>query len=421
MGLIERNKKETLKTIPEDVKRYLMREIEKWKTDSPAVHYQFAHHLLIKYQSVMNIFVASGSTPSEIEELKHAHAFCLNAVEDDKNLLWICNDCKKVIGVFKNTIHCIDAGQFTEYLLTLINSCPSCEGKEHLIMKSNFLLSGLILEQALGLPPLENDQKDRTTQLIWMTLNAEKRDLKTSIKEFKNITGDNNTLKDMLREGRIQNVFQNDKEGHWYSFFGRMTPEDKKRFGIKEEVNEQEIRRIIKEGFDFLNKNCFEEANRCFGKVLRHKPSGPIWGAQGMALAGLNKNEDALECFNKCLEMDPQNEFIWKNKANLLSNRLQKYEEAVDCYDKLLSFNEKDVNIWKKKANSLFELQKYEKAVECFSNIISIQDNDSNAWYSKAYILYNHLHRNEEGIECFKKAADLGNPSAIDCLKQLGL
>lgn len=388
MDYVTRDKEITLRSMPEDVKRHLMREIEKCKGNSPFVHYQFAHHLLTKYESVMDIFVTSESSASEIEELKEAHAFCLKAVNDDNNLIWICKDCKKVIGVFKNTIPGIEVGEFTKYLLSMIKNCPSCGGSNYVLMKSGFLLSGLTLEQSMGNPPLEGEREDRTTQLLWMTIRGTNRDLKTSVKTMAAISGEN-ALKDMIKEGKIQNFSQKDDDGNYWNVFGKMTPEDMKRFGLSQNSDKPDLKKMVKDGSDYIDKNCFEEANQCFDKVLEYGSNGAVWGLKGLALDGLNKNEDALICFDKFLETDPENVFILEKKVNILYGKLSKYEEAVEWLTKILSTNDKKA---------------------C-----------ARAYYNKAVILRNHLHRHEEAIECFKKAADLGNPDAKDALKQLGL
>ncbi len=48
MAFEKLTKERVLQDMPEDLNRYFLREIEKCKTDSPALHYQFAHYLLTK-------------------------------------------------------------------------------------------------------------------------------------------------------------------------------------------------------------------------------------------------------------------------------------------------------------------------------------------------------------------------------------
>jgi len=232
-------KEQITKGMPEDINRYLKREIEKCKTNLPGINYKFAHHLLIKYESIMDIWLASESSTSEIEGLKRDHAFCLKAVEDEKNLLWICQDCKKIISVFKNTIQGVAEEDFSKYLIGMIDTCPSCGGSRNALMKSGFLLSGLTLEQALHQPPLEiekeMERRNDANQLLWMTIRRIYPDLKECNKKMVAIYGGINPIINMIREGEIVGLQQKDDDGNYWDVFGKLTPEDMKKFGLAKE------------------------------------------------------------------------------------------------------------------------------------------------------------------------------------------
>jgi tetratricopeptide (TPR) repeat protein len=55
---------------------------------------------------------------------------------------------------------------------------------------------------------------------------------------------------------------------------------------------------------------------------------------KGESLAGLKKYEDAIECFNKAIEIDPKYKTAWNNKGNVL-NELNRHDDAVECYNKV--------------------------------------------------------------------------------------
>ncbi len=65
---------------------------------------------------------------------------------------------------------------------------------------------------------------------------------------------------------------------------------------------------------------------------------------RGFALGELEKNEEAVVCYDKVLKINP-------NHMNALSNKgvalgfLDKYEEAVACYDKALEINPNNSNV----------------------------------------------------------------------------
>ena len=64
MSWFNLKKDQVTKGIPEDISRLLKREIEKTKANSPGINYRFAHHLLVKYESIMEIWTLSESSTS---------------------------------------------------------------------------------------------------------------------------------------------------------------------------------------------------------------------------------------------------------------------------------------------------------------------------------------------------------------------
>ncbi|MFQ6072921.1 MAG: tetratricopeptide repeat protein [Methanosarcinales archaeon] len=48
--------------------------------------------------------------------------------------------------------------------------------------------------------------------------------------------------------------------------------------------------------------------------------------------------EDAIECFDKALEIDPKYAYAWVDKGKALDN-LGKYKNAIECFDKALEID----------------------------------------------------------------------------------
>ncbi|CAK91023.1 unnamed protein product (macronuclear) [Paramecium tetraurelia] len=72
----------------------------------------------------------------------------------------------------------------------------------------------------------------------------------------------------------------------------------------------------------------------------------------GYALSKLNKYQDAIECYNKAISINPNYDVIWYHKGNVLNNLNQHYE-AIECYDKAISINPNYDVAWNNKGNYL--------------------------------------------------------------------
>ena len=100
------------------------------------------------------------------------------------------------------------------------------------------------------------------------------------------------------------------------------------------------------------------------------------WHVKGYSLAfGLGRREEALECYDKAIEIDPKDAATLFNKG-LVLGRLDRHEEAVECYDKALEIDPKDVATLYWKGRALGRLGRHKEAVECYDKAVEIDPKD---------------------------------------------
>ena len=88
---------------------------------------------------------------------------------------------------------------------------------------------------------------------------------------------------------------------------------------------------------------------------------------------GLEKHEEALECFDKAHKIDPDEKKVYLNIANTYQE-IKDYDKAISFFDKAI---EKDPNwtaaIFDKAVTYEREIHDKEKADECFKQVIKIK------------------------------------------------
>ena len=64
---------------------------------------------------------------------------------------------------------------------------------------------------------------------------------------------------------------------------------------------------LIQKGTENLQNGDFENALSFFEQALLLKPDDPdLWNQKGVALRSLGRYDEASECYNKSLQLDPR-------------------------------------------------------------------------------------------------------------------
>ena len=68
-----------------------------------------------------------------------------------------------------------------------------------------------------------------------------------------------------------------------------------------------EIQILIQKGIENLREGNFESALSFFEQALLLDPENPdLWNQKGVALRSLGRYDEASECYNKSLQLDPR-------------------------------------------------------------------------------------------------------------------
>lgn len=137
------------------------------------------------------------------------------------------------------------------------------------------------------------------------------------------------------------------------------------------------------------------------------------WYNKGLKLSAEGKYLEAIECYDRGLEINPEDTDSWFNRGYAL-DALGHYDEALDSYTRALALNPSDIESWVNKGSALMEMERYKEAMKCFDRALELQPDFALAWDNKGASLLS-LGIVEEARICFERALELDpdNPTYL--------
>ena len=130
-------------------------------------------------------------------------------------------------------------------------------------------------------------------------------------------------------------------------------------------------------------------------KLIQHR----ILFQMSVTLANLEKYEEALQCFNECLAIFPDDKRALMYKGHCLES-LKKFPNAINAYNDSLKIDSEQVDVLSFKASALWESRRFVQALLCLEKAIRIQPMFFMANYLKVYFFSD----NEDNSDIVKKA-----------------
>jgi tetratricopeptide (TPR) repeat protein len=137
--------------------------------------------------------------------------------------------------------------------------------------------------------------------------------------------------------------------------------ESKSVYSIVQPLTKNELAAITlyNQGVAIHNSGNYMEALDTFNKSIDLKQAYPeAWNGKGRALINLGRYNEALEAFNKTIELNQSiqsNADAWLGKGNAFYG-LSSYFEAIRAYDKVIEINSEDYYAWIGKGIAFCEL-----------------------------------------------------------------
>ena len=159
----------------------------------------------------------------------------------------------------------------------------------------------------------------------------------------------------------------------------------------------------LEKGRCLHNLDRYDEALECYDRAIDLDANyHPAWALRGNVLNNLERYEEALVSFDKAIELEHNNRFYWFLRGNLL-NSIKRYEEALASFDMAIELDDNYQWAWGVRGIVLNSLKRYDEALKSLDRAIEIDINYHWAWLSRGWALDN-LGRYEEALASYDRA-----------------
>ena len=163
--------------------------------------------------------------------------------------------------------------------------------------------------------------------------------------------------------------------------------------------------KFILQAFNMITLKRYDEVLEYLDKAKIESNINEVWVFRGVALDELGRHEEALDSFNKAIELEPKEWSVRMSYGNTLI-KLGRYEEALASFDKVIELKYDNLIAWIEKGKALSSLERYDEALQSFNKAIELDPKNVLAWCGQSKILIN-LKRYDEALESINKAIEL--------------
>lgn len=166
-------------------------------------------------------------------------------------------------------------------------------------------------------------------------------------------------------------------------------------------------------------KADYVQAVEWFEKVVHMNPEDydALLGLS-YALGKSGRLKEAVQASDRATKVHEDGVEGWHNKGFYLMH-LDRNQGALDAFEKGIMIDRTYSRIWYAKAELLTKMQEFRKSISCYDEYLKLEPNDAEAWNVKGNVYYDHLKDYDEAEKCYRKALEI-NPNHIYALYNLG-
>ncbi len=279
------------------------------------------------------------------------------------------------------------------------------------------------LRESLGLTTAEAQQAEDSAYKPFID-QAEKQEKykKTLLKYIENYPFSEDIIKQLENRQRDLGLKTEDIEQITQPILAEAEQKHQEQLSLKRIERQSELDQET-DNFDSLNSDLDtqskdEEAIECYRKAIEIDPNNiSMYNQLGLSLHAQGKDEEAIECYHKAMKIDPNDAFVHNNLGLSLSTQ-GKDEEAIKYYRKAIEIEPNNATMHGNLGYSLSIQGSYAEATECYQKAIEIDPHDAMT-YGNFGISLHAQGDNAEAIKYYRKAIEI-DPNYATFYSNLG-
>ncbi len=163
-----------------------------------------------------------------------------------------------------------------------------------------------------------------------------------------------------------------------------------------------------------LGLNRYTEAIDAYQRVIELDPQDSrSWNSLGMAHSALEHYEAAIKAFEQAIGVDPDDAWPYHNLGFVYEKR-ESYETAIPYYRQAVERHQNELDAaatWNSLGGAYYALQRYDEAIEAYRQSVMLDPNNALPWDSLGDV-YAVLGRYQEAAQAYQRAIDLDSDYA---------
>jgi tetratricopeptide (TPR) repeat protein len=143
-------------------------------------------------------------------------------------------------------------------------------------------------------------------------------------------------------------------------------------------------------------RNALDLANVLEDKTMQIS----CYKALALVLTSMENFPDAIEAYNKILELDPHSSLSWDSLGSLYC-RLEDYQKSVEMYNTALACNPNNVDSWLGLAEVYEKTRNFQQAIDAYREALKIMPDLQLAWFRLGAVL-EELKQDKNAIRAYQ-------------------